>query len=100
MFRILLAVAAIALVALPAILICLSDRLATPQRLLVAAIAFIAPFALIWAIHLVPAFNGEAQSQPAFWRGVGIVLSVSTLIVPWLIFTLVKGRGDNQERVS
>lgn len=100
MFRILLAVAAVALVALPAILICLNDRISTARRLLISALAFVAPFALIWLIHLVPAFNGEAQSYPAFWRSVGVLLSVSTLIVPWLIYTLVKGRKTEDEHAT
>lgn len=93
MLRILLAVVAVALVALPAILICLNDRLATSVRLILGAVAFVAPLALIWAIHLVPTFNGEAPDNPSFWRGVGILLSASTLIVPWLIHAAVRGRG-------
>lgn len=92
MLRIFLAVIAVALVALPAILICLNDRLAVPLRLILAGLAFMAPLLLIWAIHLVPAFNGEAPSSPAFWRSIGVLLSIATLIVPWLIYAGVKGR--------
>ncbi|MGL4441371.1 MAG: hypothetical protein ACRCUE_19110 [Bosea sp. (in: a-proteobacteria)] len=93
MLRVLFAVVVVALVALPAILICLNERLATPLRLILGALAFVAPLVLIWAIHQVPAFNGEAPDNPAFWRSIGVLLSAATLIVPWLIYAVVKGRS-------
>lgn len=92
MLRIVFAVIVVALVALPSILICLNQRLATPLRFMLGASAFGAPLALIWAIHLVPAFNGEAPDNPAFWRSIGVLLSMTTLIVPWLIYTIARGR--------
>jgi hypothetical protein len=92
MLRVFFAVIAVALVALPAILICLNERLATPLRLALGGLAFVAPLLLIWAIHLVPAFNGEAPDNPAFWRSIGVLLSASTLIVPWLIYTMARRR--------
>lgn len=94
MGRIILAVAAVAMIALPSILICLKWRVATPLRLLLAGLAFTAPLILIWAIHLVPSFNGEAPTNPSFWRGIGILLSTATLIIPWLIYTAVRDRAD------
>lgn len=94
MFRIAVAVAATALIALPAILICLRWRAPMPARLMLGAVAFIAPLFLIWAIHLVPSFNGEAPDNPSFWRGIGVLLSASTLIVPWLIYTAVREKLD------
>lgn len=93
MLRIFFAVIVVALVALPAILICLNDRLATPFRLFLASLAFLAPLLLIWAIHLVPAFDGQAPDNPAFWRSIGVLLSMTTLTVPWLIYAGVKGRS-------
>jgi hypothetical protein len=92
MLRIVFAVIAVALVALPAVLICLNQRLAPPLRLVLGAAAFLAPLVLVWAIHQVPALNGTAPEHPAFWRSVGILLSMSTLIVPWLIYAAVRGR--------
>jgi hypothetical protein len=92
MLRIVFAVIVVALVALPAILICLDQRRPLQLRVLLAALAFMAPLMLIWAIHLVPAFNGEAPENPAFWRSIGVLLSITTLIVPWLIYTVVRGR--------
>jgi hypothetical protein len=92
MLRVFFAVIAVALVALPAVMICLNERLATPSRFVLGALAFVAPLALIWAIHLVPSFNGEAPDNPAFWRSIGVLLSASTLIVPWLIYTLANRR--------
>lgn len=94
MFRIFAAVVAVSLIALPAILICLRWRAPTPARLILGGVAFIAPLVLVWAIHLVPAFNGESPTNPSFWRGVGILLSTSTLIIPWLIYTAVRERLD------
>jgi protein-S-isoprenylcysteine O-methyltransferase Ste14 len=90
MFRIFVAVIAVALIALPSILICLKWRAPMPARLLLAGAAFVAPLLMIWGIHLVPAFNGTAESNPSFWRGVGVLLSAATLIVPWLIYTAVR----------
>jgi formate hydrogenlyase subunit 3/multisubunit Na+/H+ antiporter MnhD subunit len=92
MFRVFVAVVAVALIALPSILICVKWRAALPARLLLAGAAFVTPLLLIWGIHMVPAFNGEADSNPSFWRGVGILLSASTLILPWLIYTAVRER--------
>lgn len=92
MFRVFLAVVAVTLIALPSILICLRWRAALPARLALAAVAFATPLVLIWAIHLVPSFNGEATSNPSFWRGIGVLLSTTTLIVPWLIYTAVRER--------
>lgn len=92
MFRIVVAVVATALIALPSILICLKWRASMPARLILGGVAFVTPLFLIWAIHLVPAFNGEAPDNPSFWRGIGVLLSASTLIVPWLIYTSVRER--------
>lgn len=92
MFRIVAAVAAVALIAAPAILICVKWRAPLPARLFLGGAAFVAPLLLIWLIHLVPAFNGAAPDHPWFWRGVGVLLSASTLIVPWLIYTAVRDR--------
>jgi hypothetical protein len=92
MLRIFFAVVAVALVALPAILICLNQRLSAPLRIVLGGLAFVTPAVLIWAIHLVPAFNGDAPDNPAFWRSVGVLLSVATLIVPWLIQAAVNRR--------
>lgn len=92
MVRIMLAVAAVALIALPSILIALRWHRPAPARLALAGLAFVAPLVLIWAIHLVPSFNGQSPDNPAFWRGVGILLSTSTLIVPWLIYSAVRDR--------
>lgn len=93
MLRLVFAVVAVALVALPAILICLDQRLPSPLRLALAALAFITPLVLIWAIHLVPALNGQAPDNPAFWRSLGVLLSASTLSLPWLIYAALKGRS-------
>jgi hypothetical protein len=90
MFRIFVAVVAVALIALPSILIALRWQAAAPVRLLVGGLAFIAPLVLIWGIHLVPAFNGEAPDNPSFWRGIGILLSTATLIIPWLLYTALR----------
>jgi hypothetical protein len=92
MIRLVLAVAAVALLALPAILIAARWERPWPLRLLLAGFAFVTPLMLIWAIHLVPSLNGQSPDNPAFWRGVGILLSASTLIVPWLIYTSVRSR--------
>jgi hypothetical protein len=94
MLRVIFAVIVVALVALPAILISLNGRLRLPLRLFLAAAAFVAPLLLIWAIHLVPAFNGEAPQNANFWRGVGVLLSASMLIVPWLIHAAIKRQTD------
>ncbi len=95
MFRIVLAVVAVVLIALPSILICTTWRAALPFRLALAAMAFATPLVLIWAIHLVPSFNGQAPDNAAFWRGVGILLSTSTLILPWLIYTVIRDRAES-----
>jgi hypothetical protein len=92
MFRIFVAVIVVALVAAPAILIASRSRLAPGLRLLLSALAFIAPVVLVWAIHLVPAFNGEAPQNAGLWRSVGVLLSVASLIVPWLIYAAVRDR--------
>ncbi len=92
MFRIVVAVVAVALIALPSILICLRWRAPVAARLALGGAAFVTPLTLIWLIHLVPAFNGQAPDWPSFWRGIGILLSASTLIVPWLIYTAVRER--------
>jgi hypothetical protein len=92
MFRIVVAVVAVALIALPSILICLRWRVDLPLRLLLAVTAFVLPLVMIWGIHLVPSFNGQAPENPSFWRGIGILLSTATLIVPWLIYTVVRDR--------
>jgi hypothetical protein len=92
MVRIVLAVAAVALIALPSILIALRWDRSAPARLALAGVAFVTPLVLIWGIHLVPSLNGQSPDNPAFWRGVGILLSTSTLIVPWLIYSAVRER--------
>jgi hypothetical protein len=92
MFRIFLSVVAVALIALPSILIALRWNAAAPVRLLVGGLAFITPLVLIWAIHLVPAFNGQAPDNPSFWRGIGILLSTATLILPWMIYTALRDK--------
>ncbi len=94
MVRIILAVVAVALIALPSMLICLRWRIALPMRLATAGIAFVTPLVLIWAIHLVPSFNGQAPVNAPFWRGVGVLLSTATLIVPWLIYTAGRDRAE------
>jgi formate hydrogenlyase subunit 3/multisubunit Na+/H+ antiporter MnhD subunit len=93
MFRVIVAVVLVSLLALPAILIAARWRAALPLRLLLAGTAFVLPLLAIWGIHLVPAFNGEAAEHGSFWRGVGILLSASTLILPWLIYSAVRERG-------
>ena len=93
MLRLVAAVVAVALLALPAILIAARSPLPACARLLLSAFAFLSPLLMIWAIHLVPALNGEAPDHSAFWRGVGILLSVATLIVPWLIYAVARDRG-------
>ncbi len=90
MFRIFLSVVAIALIAAPSILIALRWNAAPPVRLLVGGLAFVTPLVMIWAIHLVPAFNGQAPDNPSFWRGIGILLSTATLIVPWMIYSALR----------
>jgi hypothetical protein len=92
MFRVFVAIVAVVLIAVPSILIALRWRASIPVRLLVGGLAFIAPLVLIWAIHLVPAFNGQAPDNPSFWRGVGILLSTATLIIPWLIYSALRER--------
>jgi hypothetical protein len=92
MFRIFVAVVAVTLIAAPSILIALRWNAAPPVRLLVGGLAFVTPLVLIWAIHLVPAFNGQAPQDAAFWRGVGILLSTSTLIFPWLVYSALRDR--------
>jgi hypothetical protein len=93
MFRLVAAVVAVALLALPSILIAARSPLPAGARLLLSAFSFLSPLVMIWAIHLVPALNGEAPDHSAFWRGVGILLSASTLIVPWLIYAAVRDRS-------
>ncbi len=93
MLRIVLAVVAVVLIALPSIMICTMSRAPLPVRLALGAAAFVTPLIVIWSIHLVPAFNGQAPEYASFWRGVGILLSASTLIVPWLLYTAVRDRG-------
>ena len=94
MLRIVLAIVAVVLIALPSILICTTSRAVLPVRLFLAAAAFITPLVLIWSIHLVPSFNGQAPDNAPFWRGIGILLSTSTLILPWLIYTVVRERAE------
>lgn len=93
MFRVVVAVVLVALLALPSILIAARWRAAMPLRIAVAGLAFVLPLLAIWGIHLVPAFNGQAPEHGSFWRGVGILLSASTLILPWLVYTAVRERG-------
>jgi formate hydrogenlyase subunit 3/multisubunit Na+/H+ antiporter MnhD subunit len=94
MFRVFASVLVLALVALPAVLIALRWRTALPVRLATAAMVFVTPLVLIWLIHLVPAFDGRAPEHASLWRGVGIVLSASTLILPWLIYSALREHLD------
>jgi hypothetical protein len=92
MIRLMLAAAMVLLIAAPAILIAAKSSLSAPLRLLASLTAFLSPLILIWAIHLVPSLNGEAAGYSALGRSIGILLSVSTLILPWLIYGLVRDR--------
>ncbi len=98
MLRIIVGLVMVLLLAAPSILIALRWRAPSPVRVGLAAAAFTLPLVLIWAIHQNPAFDGRSPTDPAFWRGIGVLLSASTLILPWLLYGALRDRFDGGRR--
>ncbi len=56
----------------PALLMMFSEGRPLARRLLLGVLIFLAPFVLIVAVQLVPAFNGTSPNHGQAWRAVGV----------------------------
>jgi hypothetical protein len=79
-------------VAVPAVLLLFTQSRPLGQRVVMALITFMAPFAIILLVNLVPALNGTAHQHPSAWRAVGVLLMTSSFILPWCLFAVLRGR--------
>ncbi len=76
----------------PALLMMFSEGRPLARRLLLGVLIFLAPFVLIVAVQLVPAFNGTSPNHGQAWRAVGVFLSTASFILPWALFAALRGK--------
>jgi ABC-type iron transport system FetAB permease component len=79
---------AILLIFLPVLLILFARDRTMKVRAVWAIIAFISPIATIAAVNLIPALTNNSASAQQWERFLGVVISGSGFILPWVIFAL------------
>jgi hypothetical protein len=76
----------------PALLMMFSQGRPRLLRIALGVLIFAAPFALILAVQLVPAFNGSSPHHGPAWRAIGVFLSTASFVLPWALFAVLRGR--------
>lgn len=86
--RVFLLALTFAFVLLPAMLIMTAPRRGLPIRLLWAGAAALAPLLTIGAVNYLPRFTNNAADATQFERLLGMMLSFSGFVLPWVIFAI------------
>jgi hypothetical protein len=79
-------------VLIPALLMMFSQGRPLGQRVLLGALIFLAPFALVLAVQLVPALNGSSPHHGPAWRAIGVFFSTAAFVLPWALFAWLRGK--------
>jgi len=86
---------AFGLVLLPSLLILLARHRPLAARLGWGLLAFLSPVVMVGLVQTLPALNNDAPDAAQWERFLGLILSGSGLILPWVMFALFLHRGDN-----
>lgn len=79
---------AILLIFLPVLLILFARERTMRVRATWAIAAFVSPIATIAAVNLMPALTNNSADAQQWERFLGVVISGSGFILPWVIFAL------------
>jgi hypothetical protein len=79
-------------VLIPTLLMLFSQGRPLGQRLLLGALIFLAPFALVLSVQLIPALNGSSPEHGQTFRAIGVFFSSAAFVLPWAMFAWLRGK--------
>lgn len=76
------------LVLLPTLLILFASQKPLGARILWALVAFLPPFVTFGLVRLVPVLSNNAPQAAQWERFIGLIITGSGFILPWIIFAI------------